>query len=115
MTGERINFIEAPKAYLIEWEVVGEPRSRVQLDTRMEPWFRNYEPKVTPLYTRVALEAFLINEQEIGWAYWNPDTGNKWSCNHPIASGETPDAINVTQMTLAHFKLQFPLNSKNIR
>jgi hypothetical protein len=36
-------------AYLIEWSVAGDPRRRVQLNTRLEPWLEQYAPKITPL------------------------------------------------------------------
>ena len=34
-----------------------------------------------------------------GWLYDNEDTGREWSENHPIESGEVPDATNVVPGT----------------
>lgn len=35
-----------------------------------------------------------------GWLYHCPDTGTEWSDNHPIESGEVPDAKDVRPSTL---------------
>ena len=34
-----------------------------------------------------------------GWLYQNPDTGIEWSEQHPVRSGEVPDAENVRPAT----------------
>lgn len=39
----------------------------------------------------------------MGWLYQNPDTGTEYSQQHPIKSGEVPDAENVR-----------PANRKNL-
>ncbi len=41
-----------PKAYLIEWVALGQPRVRVQLGTRLEPWLEECAPTITPLYAQ---------------------------------------------------------------
>ncbi|WP_287461199.1 hypothetical protein [Sphingomonas sp.] len=38
-------------------------------------------------------------EPGTGWVYDNEDTGEEYSPNHPIESGETPDATNVRRST----------------
>lgn len=42
-----------------------------------------------------------------GWAYFNEDTGMEWSRNHPIESGEVPDAMDVERMTYSGFRAKF--------
>ncbi len=39
-----------------------------------------------------------------GWLYHNPDTGEEWSENHPVESGEVPDAENVRPATATAFQ-----------
>lgn len=34
-----------------------------------------------------------------GWLFWNPDTGEEWASDHPIESGEVPDAQNIRSAT----------------
>lgn len=46
----------------------------------------------------------------MGYAYWSPDVGNEWTPNHPVESGETPDARNILRMSRAEFLRQFPLD-----
>lgn len=45
-----------PLAYLKEWEVDGDKRTRVDLHSDCEPWLRGYRPHITPLYARPADE-----------------------------------------------------------
>ena len=45
-----------------------------------------------------------------GYAYFNEDTGMEWSRNHPIQSGEVPDATEIEPMTLAEFRQRWPLD-----
>ena len=39
-----------------------------------------------------------------GWLYYNPDAGPEFSEQHPIRSGEVPDAENVRRATVANLK-----------
>lgn len=34
-----------------------------------------------------------------GWVFWNPDTGEEYSQNHPIESGECDDAEHIRKST----------------
>ena len=34
-----------------------------------------------------------------GFVYWSPDTGEEYGRNHPVDSGEVPDATNVRHST----------------
>jgi hypothetical protein len=34
-----------------------------------------------------------------GWVFWNPDSGEEYSLNHPIESGECPDAERIRSST----------------
>lgn len=47
------------------------------------------------------------DEDMIGWAYFNEDAGMEWSRNHPIESGEVPDALDVERMTYGGFRAKF--------
>ncbi|MFT8945972.1 MAG: hypothetical protein ABF876_05245 [Acetobacter aceti] len=35
-----------------------------------------------------------------GWLFHNPDTGTEWSENHPVESGEVPDATDIRPATV---------------
>lgn len=48
-----------------------------------------------------------------GWAYFNPDTGVEWTKNHPVESGECPDATEIKVMTLSEFRRAYPLEVAN--
>jgi len=39
-----------------------------------------------------------------GWLYHNPDTGTEWAEQHPIVSGEVPDATQVRAATATAFQ-----------
>ena len=43
-------------------------------------------------------------EPHEGWLYHNPDTGEEWSLNHPVESGEVEDAENIRPATAAILK-----------
>lgn len=47
------------------------------------------------------------HDDEAGWAYFNEDTGMEWSRNHPVESGEVPDAQEVERMTYSGFRAQY--------
>jgi len=34
-----------------------------------------------------------------GWVFWNPDSGEEYAPNHPLESGEVPDAVNIRRST----------------
>lgn len=34
-----------------------------------------------------------------GWVYWSPDTGEEFASQHPVESGEVPDATHIRQAT----------------
>jgi hypothetical protein len=34
-----------------------------------------------------------------GWVFWNPDSGEEYAPNHPIKSGEAPDAERIRRST----------------
>lgn len=38
-------------------------------------------------------------ESNAGWLFLNPDTGIEFNVNHPVESGEVPDAKNITSAT----------------
>lgn len=42
----------------------------------------------------------------VGWLYHNPDTGLEWSEQHPVESGETPDAEDVREATATELHRQ---------
>lgn len=46
-------------------------------------------------------------DDQIGYAFHNPDTGMEWSENHPRESGEVPDAGRCSRMTLATFREKY--------
>ena len=46
-------------------------------------------------------------QDEAGWSYFNEDTGMEWSRNHPIESGEVPDATEVERMTYEMFRTAY--------
>lgn len=39
-----------------------------------------------------------------GYAYFNEDAGMEWTPDHPVISGQVPDATEIEPMTLAEFK-----------
>jgi hypothetical protein len=43
----------------------------------------------------------MTTEPSHGWFYFNPDTGTEWAEQHPVESGEVPDAENVRPATLS--------------
>ena len=45
-----------------------------------------------------------------GYAFLNEDTGMEWSRDHPVESGECPDAKQIEPMTLAEFRRRFPVD-----
>ena len=47
-------------------------------------------------------------EPKGGFAYFNEDTGMEWSRNHPVESGEVPDATEIEAMTLGEFRHRWP-------
>jgi len=47
--------------------------------------------------------------ETVGWSYWNPDAGQEWSDQHPIESGEVPDATDIEAMTLEQFDDAYPV------
>lgn len=44
----------------------------------------------------------------IGYAYFNPGSGYEWSENHPVESGEVPDATELALMTRFQFDCAHP-------
>ena len=40
------------------------------------------------------------NDDQIGWLYFNPDAGTEFSPDHPVESGEVPDADRVRAATV---------------
>jgi hypothetical protein len=48
-----------------------------------------------------------VGETE-GFAYFNEDAGLEWSLQHPIESGEVPDATEIEPMTLNEFNRRWP-------
>lgn len=50
----------------------------------------------------VARAKALFSGQSAGWLYDNEDTGREFSENHPVESGEVPDATNVIAATAAN-------------
>jgi len=43
-----------------------------------------------------------------GWSYFNEDTGMEWAPDHPVNSGEVPDATQIKRMTLREFNATYP-------
>lgn len=39
-----------------------------------------------------------------GWLYFNPDTGTEWAEQHPVESGEVPDAQSIRPATATNFQ-----------
>ncbi len=48
-------------------------------------------------------------KSERGWAYFNDGSGIEWSRNHPVRSGEVPDATEILAMTKAQFEKRYPI------
>lgn len=48
------------------------------------------------------------DDRDWGYGYFNPDTGHEWARQHPVQSGEVPDATEVQRMTLGGFKRRYP-------
>ncbi len=48
-----------------------------------------------------------------GWKYFNEDAGWEWTVQHPVESGETPDATGIVRMTLSEFRRQHPTDTKD--
>lgn len=48
-----------------------------------------------------------MKEERAGWAYFNDGTGMEWSLNHPVESGEVPDATEIERMTYNGFRSKF--------
>ena len=48
----------------------------------------------------------------MGWRSFNEDTGWEWTLQHPVVSGETPDATGIVRMTLSEFRRQHPTDTK---
>jgi hypothetical protein len=48
-----------------------------------------------------------------GWRYFNEDAGWEWTVQHPVESGETPDATGIVRMTLSEFRRQHPTDTKD--
>lgn len=67
------------------------PRAQAQTDTRAEGDGEMTEG------THIRSE---LAEEHLGWLYDNEDAGPEYSENHPIESGEVPDAKNVRPATL---------------
>lgn len=61
-----------------------------------------FEGDLTPAPTAPApsdagvVEALLDGK---GWVFWNPDSGEEYSANHPVDSGECEDAENIRRST----------------
>lgn len=55
---------------------------------------------------RPALPAPVAEEPHLGWLYHNEDTGTEWSEQHPVESGEVPDATEVRPATLENLKAE---------
>jgi hypothetical protein len=47
-----------------------------------------------------------------GWRYFNDDTGSTWTTQHPVESGDAPDATGIIRMTLSEFLRQHPMDFK---
>lgn len=45
--------------------------------------------------------------EQPGWAYFNDGSGMEWSRNHPVNSGEVPDAVQIRRMTYEGFRAKF--------
>jgi len=45
-----------------------------------------------------------------GYGYWAPDVGSEWSPNHPIRSGEMPDAEQIEKMTFGEWLKRHPVD-----
>lgn len=41
---------------------------------------------------------------ERGYAYFNEDTGEEWSTDHPVLAGTVPDATDIRPMRFATFR-----------
>ena len=59
--------------------------------------------ELTSLRARLEAETKRADEAEaessVGWLFLNPDTGIEFNVNHPVESGEVPDAKNITSAT----------------
>ena len=49
--------------------------------------------------TEKVYAAFLAQTAPVGWLFFNPDAGVEFNENHPVESGEVPDAENIRQAT----------------
>lgn len=47
-----------------------------------------------------------------GWKYLNEDTGIEWAPDHPVKSGEVPDATEIEAMTLGEFEQRYPADKQ---
>lgn len=65
----------------------------------------HYAARITELSARHAeLERDHVrqNAGQLGWLYHNPDTGTEWAEQHPVESGEVPDATDVMPGSAVH-------------
>ena len=75
---------------------------------------RDYWPTVQALARhRLAHSPDSLNPEapdplSTGWSYLNEDTGREWAPNHPVESGEVPDATEVEPMTFGEFDARYP-------
>ncbi|GLK78074.1 hypothetical protein GCM10008171_33280 [Methylopila jiangsuensis] len=43
-------------------------------------------------------------EGSLGWLYHSPDSGTEWSDQHPVSSGEVPDALEIRPATAQNLR-----------
>jgi hypothetical protein len=66
---------------------------------------RHPECEFRPLYTTPPSHpAEATREPQLGWLFFNEDTGTEWSESHPVRSGECPDAKDIKPATLQNLK-----------